>query len=215
MTVAGADYYESQYGDYELQNPDAKLDFYLALVRRHVASDGRLFELGVGLGRFLERASAEFRCAGVDVNPHGVAYTSERVGSDVHVEVGSYDDIPEERAVDAVVAWDVLEHLPDLSEGLSVIHARLAPGGHLIAVVPVYDGPLGFLVRRLDRDPTHVWKLGRGEWREHVEAAGFELLEWGGILRKLFAGRYYAHFTRPQALLRSTGSAIYFVGRKR
>ncbi len=214
MAVAGADYYETQYGDYERQNPDAKLSFYLDLVRAHVAPGGRAFELGVGLGRFLERASREFDCAGVDSNPHGVARTRERVGVGVTVEVGSCEDIPAAPATDAVVAWDVLEHIPNLDHGLSTVRERLVVGGCLIGVVPVYDGPLGFVVRALDHDPTHVWKLGRAEWHERLTRCGFEIADWGGILRKLVLGRYYAHITRPQWLLRSVGSAIYFVARK-
>lgn len=214
MTLAGADYYESQYGDYERQNPDGKLAFYVDLVREHVPRGARVFELGVGLGRFLERASREFECAGVDTNPHGVARTSERVGGNVKVEVGSCEAIPRAPAFDAVVAWDVLEHLPELDAALALVHERLPAGGHLIAVVPVYDGPLGFLVRALDRDPTHLSKLGRGEWLARLRAQGFEVVKFGGILRKLFAGRYYVHLTRPQWLLRGVGSALYFVARK-
>jgi SAM-dependent methyltransferase len=55
-----------------------------------------------------------------------------------------------------VVSWDVLEHIEPLDDALKTIYDRLADNGILIGVVPVYDGPLGWLVHRMDRDPTHL-----------------------------------------------------------
>jgi len=131
------------------------------------------------------------------------------------LEIGSYERIPSTDPPDAVVAWDVLEHLPDLEAGLAAIHRALPRGGVLVAVVPVYDGPLGWLVRRLDHDPTHVSKLGRDDWLTRLSALRYEVVEHGGILRKLVAGRHYVHLVRPQAILRAIGSALYFVARKK
>jgi SAM-dependent methyltransferase len=206
-------YYRDNYGDYERQSSPAKLEFYMRLVGRWVPAGARVFELGVGQGTFLARAEGTYRVEGVDVNEFGVRQTRGRVPS-AGVELGSFERIPSQDPPDAVVAWDVLEHLPDLEAGLRAIHAALPPGGALVAVVPVYDGPLGWLVRRLDHDPTHVSKLGRGDWLTRLSAIGFDVVEHGGILRKLVAGRVYVHIVRPQALLRAAGSALYFVARK-
>jgi SAM-dependent methyltransferase len=112
-----------------------------------------------------------------------------------------------------VVAWDVLEHIPDLDDALGVLHARLEPSGVLVAVVPVYDGPLGWLVERLDRDPTHVAKWTRRQWVAALERHGFEVLATGGVLRRLMFGRWYVHLTRPARLWRRAGSAFWFAAR--
>jgi SAM-dependent methyltransferase len=206
-------YYRDNYQDYERQASPAKLDFYMQLLSRWVPAGARVFELGVGQGNFLARAKAAYRVEGVDVNEFGVKQTRARV-PEARIEVGSFERIPREDPPNAVVAWDVLEHLPELDVGLRAIHAALPPAGVLAAVVPVYDGPLGWLVRRLDHDPTHVSKLGRGDWLARLAGAGFRVLEHGGILRKLVAGRAYVHLVRPQAVLRAAGSALYFVARK-
>jgi SAM-dependent methyltransferase len=211
---SGAAYYRDNYGDYERQASPSKLDFYLRLIRKWVPSGARLFELGVGQGNFLQRAAAQgFRVEGVDVNTYGVEETRRRVPT-ARLEVGSFERIPADDPPQTVVAWDVLEHLPDLGQGLASIYAALPRGGFLIAVVPVYDGPLGWLVRRLDRDPTHVSKIGRHDWLAHLRRTGFDVLEHGGILRKLVMGRFYVHLTSPQLALRDIGSALYFVARK-
>jgi predicted TPR repeat methyltransferase len=208
-----AAYYRENYPDYAAQNPPRKLAFYRELLRRHVKPGARLFELGVGLGMFLETVRSEYDCAGCDVNAFGVGETRGRTGLE-RLHVGSVETLADEPAPDVVVAWDVLEHLPDLDGALRTIHAHLAAGGYLIAVVPVYDGPLGWLVHLLDKDPTHVTKQSRRFWLRKLAETGFEVREWGGILRRL-VGSHYVHLTRPQIFLRRMGSAVYFVAERK
>ena len=211
--MSGAEaYYTENYPDYAAQNPGHKLRFYRRLLRRHVPPGAKLFELGVGLGLFLEIVRAEYDCSGCDINGHGVEQTRRRTAL-ASLRVGSTEALAGE-SPDVVVSWDVLEHLPDLDAALREIHAGLPPGGFLIGVVPVYDGPLGWLVTLLDKDPTHVTKESRRFWLRKLNEAGFEVREWGGILRRLVRSRYL-HFTRPQPLLRRIGSALYFAARKR
>jgi SAM-dependent methyltransferase len=214
-TVSGSEYYATNYGNYERQNPRYKLEFYLSLVRRWVPKGGELFELGVGLGKFLREAAREYRCSGSDVNTFGVAQTKANVPEAIEIDEGSYECIPMDPSPDGVVAWDVLEHIPDLDNALEQIHRRLRDDGVLVAVVPVYDGPLGWLVTLLDKDPTHVSKFSRREWLTRLKRHGYQVVEYGGILRYLFLGRWYVHLTRPQWFFRWCGSALYFVARKR
>ncbi|HEY3568846.1 MAG TPA: class I SAM-dependent methyltransferase [Thermoanaerobaculia bacterium] len=208
----GEAYYAGCYPDYAAQNPPHKLAFYRRLLGRYLPSGARLFELGVGLGLFLETVREEYECAGCDINDFGIAQTRRRTGLE-SLHLGSVETLGLEPAPDAVVSWDVLEHLPDLGHALAAIHSRLPAGGYLIGVVPVYDGPLGWLVTLLDKDPTHVTRQGRRFWLDRLAAAGFEVREWGGVLRKLIGSRYL-HLTGPRPLLRHIGSAIYFVAQK-
>jgi SAM-dependent methyltransferase len=210
--TAGEDYYRANYPDYERQSSPRKLDFYLGILRRQVPAGARVHELGVGLGHFVARAGGEYVCSGSEVNPHGLREAQRRAPA-AALSAGSFERIPHEPGPDAVVAWDVLEHIPDLDAALACIRTRLAERGCLAAVVPVYDGPLGWLVRRLDRDPTHLWRWSRRAWVERLERHGFELVESGGIIRRLVLARWYVHLTRPAALLRQIGSAFWFVAR--
>lgn len=211
MSEAIEGYYEKYYPDYILQNPSHKLDFYLDLLRMYVPPGKTIFELGTGKGLFLARASKIYQCAGCDINPEGIAETQKYVPS-AQLMVGSVESIPD-KIPQAVVSWDVLEHLPDLSTALSQIYTKLPAGGVLVAVVPVYDGPLGWLVHLLDKDPTHVTKESKEFWLNALAQSGFAVETWGGIVRKL-VGKTYLHFVKPKFLLRWSGTAIYFVARK-
>lgn len=209
----GQAYFDNNYPDYELQASKNKVNFYLNLLGKWVARKKRVFELGIGLGNFLEAASSDYDCMGCDVNEFAVERTQSRC-PDADLFSGSYECIPAEPAADAVVAWDVLEHIKDVDQAISVIHSRIAENGFLIGIVPVYDGPLGWLVRCLDNDPTHLWKLSRKDWQKKLCEHNFSVVECGGVIRKLVAGKWYVHITWPQPLLRRIGSAFYFVAKK-
>jgi SAM-dependent methyltransferase len=205
-------YYTDNYIDYQRQNPPHKIRFYMDLVERWVRRGELIFELGVGLGVFLEKASEKFACQGCDINRHGIESTRKKLPR-VPLFEGSYECIPTNPPPNAVVCWDILEHLSDLDAALNAIFSKLPKGGCLIGVVPVYDGPLGWLVHRLDKDPTHVTKVSRKEWLNRLCQHGFDVPEYGGIIRKL-VGSYYFHFVSPQSVLKRCGTALYFVACK-
>jgi len=205
-------YYADNYVDYAKQNPPHKIRFYMDLVERWVEKGERIFELGVGLGVFLESANEKFTCQGCDINSHAIDVIHKKL-PEVLVLEGSYECIPSTLRPTAVVCWDSLEHVPDLDAALKSIFSKLPEGGYLIGVVPVYDGPLGWLVHLLDKDPTHVTKISRQEWLSRLNQHGFDVVEYGGVIRKLI-GAWYFHFVRPQFILRSFGTALYFVGCK-
>ena len=205
-------YYTDNYINYEKQNPPHKIKFYMDLVGHWVGKDERIFELGVGLGMFLERAIEKYDCQGCDINRYAIETTHKKLPQ-VPLFEGSYECIPTNPSPNAVVGWDTLEHLPDLDAALNSIFSTLPKKGYLIGVVPVYDGPLGWVVHFLDKDPTHVTKISRKQWLRHLKQHGFDVVEYGEIIRKLI-GSHYFHFVRPQIILKSCGTALYFAARK-
>src|SRR5262249_58711932 len=92
--------------------------------------------------------------------------------------------IPFDDRFPVVTAFDVIEHVDALDPLASDINHHLADGGIFFFVVPVYDGPLGPVVRALDHDPTHVHKQPRAFWLEWARRH-FELVDWWGLVRYL------------------------------
>src|SRR5690348_1309640 len=128
--AGGAAYYAENYQDYERQNSDRKLEFYMKLLGRWVPPGGRIFELGSGLGLFLQKAATRYDCVACELNSYGAQTSRSRVPNAV-VHNGSFECIPTEPPPNAVVVWDVLEHISDLDRALETIHSRLSTGGFL------------------------------------------------------------------------------------
>lgn len=113
---------------------------------------------------------------------------------------------------DAIVAFDVLEHIPAVDNTLEFVRQSLTPDGIFLFVVPVYDGPLGPIVNFLDSDPTHVHKRSREWWLGKVRDR-FEVISWTGVVRYLVARRFYLHM--PSSAIRAVAPAIAVAARLR
>lgn len=207
--MGSTDYFNSAYRDYEGQNPTRKLDHYLeAITQRLSVPAPRLLDLGCGRGPFLERAALRFpewSLSGIDVDEDALAEASRRVPA-ADLRTASAEQIPlPDSSFDVITAWDALEHVPDLEKAVSEIQRCLAPGGQVAIVVPVYDGLTGPLVRRLDRDETHLHKESRAFWVDLIQES-FDGVEWHGIYRYLLPNGRYIH--RPTTWLRGSAPAI-------
>lgn len=212
-TESTPDYFDSEYRDYERQNPTRKLDHYVDVLERHAIHSTDLLDIGCGRGAFLERAAfrhPEWSLQGSDISPQGLAVTEGRVRTaSLTLSPADVRTCPDE-SVDIVTAWDVVEHVDSLSDVAVTVDAALRTDGVFAFVVPVYDGILGGVVQRLDKDPTHVHKKSRGFWLDWA-AEHFEIVEWHGIFRYLVGG-YYIHL--PTGRLRRQATAILVVCRR-
>lgn len=185
-------YFDENYRDYNAQNPPRKLRYYLNIVQKYTPSGASLFEIGVGKGLFLEQAHrAGYAVQGCDIDAEGIAVSRDRLPDiPLHHESFPNIDMPLQGTI---VAFDVIEHIPNLDQYLMAIKERLLPEGVFIFVCPVYDGPLGWIVRWLDKDPTHVHKNARYWWLNQLRNNGFRILEWRGLMRYLLPGKHYLH----------------------
>lgn len=209
------DYFESAYRSYEAQNPPHKLDHYLDVLDATVQPGQlRLLDVGCGQGAFLARAARrhpDWKLRGIDINEQAATATSKRV-PDAQVSVSDVNHLPHpSTSLDVVTAWDVLEHLENPDLALSAVHATLRKDGWLAFVVPVYDGLTSPVIRKLDRDPTHIHKWPRDRWLERTGSL-FTDIEWHGIFRFLLPGRIYLH--TPTRRLRQHTPAILVTARK-
>lgn len=186
-------YYSLFYRNYDLQNPLRKLAYYRTLVERAVESleSPRILELGCAFGKFLRTLPSTWQLFGTDPNSSAI---NKGISEAHHVtfRISSLPEIPFEGDFDAILAFDVLEHVCDLERtALSVAH-HLRAGGSFIFVVPVYDGPTGPIIRALDKDITHLHKCSRAFWLQWASRS-FTVASWNGILRYLFPWGYYLH----------------------
>ncbi len=218
MTTAGSpgferEYFESNYRNYERQNPPWKLRFYRDLTERVAPMDRppRVLDIGCAFGAFLSALDPRWERYGADVSQFAIDRAKQSVPGATFARA-DFGDVPFPGPFDVITSFDVIEHVPSLDRVASLVRSKLAPGGHLIFVVPVYDGPTGPIVRLLDQDETHVHRTSRGFW---LEWAGrhFTVVDWWGIYRYLLPGGLYAHL--PTRRLRQFTPAIAVVARNK
>jgi SAM-dependent methyltransferase len=207
-------YYAAVYPDYTKQNPPNKMRFYRGLVEAAMPKGvvrPKVYDLGCAFGVFLASLPDTWEKFGSDAS----AFAIDRARTQ-HASV-TFDYTPDRLAAEAgtfdvVTAFDVLEHIETLDDALGLLHRSLKPGGAVVAVVPVYDGPLGPVVWALDKDPTHVHKKSRQFWLQHL-ATQWDVVDWVGAVRYMVPRLGYVHV--PTRLMRGIAPAIAMTLRKK
>jgi SAM-dependent methyltransferase len=207
------EYFERSYRDYDRQNPPRKLDHYRQAVERHVIAHGtvRLLDIGCAFGAFLASLDSRWEIYGADVSEYAIGLARQRLPR-AHLEPVRNGELPFAEHFDIITAFDVLEHIPNVEAVVRQVVEHLTDDGAFLFVVPVYDGPLGPMVRALDADVTHIHRLARRFWLD-LARRYFEVEDWWGLFRSLVPGGYYVHW--PSRALRGITPAIAVVGRRK
>jgi ubiquinone/menaquinone biosynthesis C-methylase UbiE len=154
----------------------------------HIGANGSVLEVGCGDGKLL-RTLARHRPA---LDLHGCDPREPRTAPECFTFHAMTGRLPaSNNSFDAVIIFDVLEHVPAPAEMLADVARILKLGGRLIAFVPVEGEPLSFyaLFRRLlGADTYEVTK-------EHIQA--FRHNELRALVKRYFRvaeWRYSYHF---------------------
>lgn len=166
----------------------------LAIARQFEAK--RLLDYGCGDGTFLallaEAGAAPALAVGVELDTEQVDSCRRRFG---HLARTRFDLIaslsaPEhERAYDAAVCMEVLEHVVDVDAVVAQLSRVLVDEGTLVVSVPVEVG-VPLLVKQTVRRVA-AWRR-IGDYRE-----GHMTYTWGELLKSVFAGDR-PHIERPR-----------------
>ncbi len=132
--------YDTTDADYRIYNAQYR-DGRLASYRRWLnvldtwRTGGRLLEIGSGYGDFLALAAeAGWEATGVEISAHACTVARSK-GCEVHQ--GRLEEAPlPAGSFDAVVLWDVIEHLPDPNAMIQQALDLLTPGGVLLMKTP-------------------------------------------------------------------------------
>ena len=140
--------------------------------------NGRLLDLGCGVGNFLAAArDAGFDVTGVEFNASAVRFAQRHYGLHNVFAMRSEDfqaAHPQER-FDVVTFFEVLEHQADPQRFLEIAKDCLVAGGFLALSVPNRERwQKG--VETLDYPPNHLTRWSRAALRSLLERNGFEIL---------------------------------------
>ena len=108
------------------------------LRRAGVPSNGKVLDIGCASGEFISAANEHFKVWGVDISEHAVARAkadNPDAADRIFYANPNKFELPDEK-FDAVVLWDVLEHLINPERSIEQAVAQLKPYGVLICSTP-------------------------------------------------------------------------------
>lgn len=175
----GDSYFTTLYGAAPRQTPiDLGRD---RLIRRYVeryASGGRILDIGCGYGYLIGGFGPWWQLHGSDISAHAAAMAQQRLPHARIVAADIQQGIPFTGAFDAILAVNVMEHLPEPQRAAEAIAGSLRRGGIFVAHLPTISSALAgwIYARTYEADPTHVYRPSGAAFCRLVEAAGFRTL---------------------------------------
>lgn len=171
-----------EYFDYAADERLFRRNFQRRLAHlRRFQPRGRLLEIGAAYGFFLELARAHYETVGFELNPQAAQYARSAFGLDVRNDDFLSATIADINGpVDAVVLWDVIEHLPRPDLYLRRIASLARPGATLCLTTGDVGSPLARLRGRRWRmvhPPTHLHFFSRATIRRLLDRAGFRVVD--------------------------------------
>ena len=115
------------------------LKWKMSLVARYTSlSDKTLLDFGCGVGEFLKTASQK-GWAITGVEPSEVARKNSDSTVSPHILPSLTELTRKHQKFDAITAWHVLEHVPDLHGNISILKKLLNPHGTMFIAVPNHN----------------------------------------------------------------------------
>lgn len=160
-------------------------------LRRFLSRNDAVLEIGPACGAFLKVLQTEgfSNLHGVEISRFAVQQAASLLGNSVDLRNGYLQDQQFDRRFNAVVLWDVLEHLPNPLEELRRIHSLMNPDGCLI----LETQDVGSLLARLAgkrwhmyKFPEHIYHFNRKTITRLLTKAGFRVV----VMTKRAAGKY-------------------------
>lgn len=162
--------------------------FILWAVSKYFPDIRSFLEIGCGTGFVISAISQKFpgvRILGSEYLEEGLAYARQRLPSAEFTQMDARC-IPYESELDAIGAFDVLEHIQEDGVVLQQIYKALKPGGFAFITVPQHR----WMWSVVDEYACHVRRYDAKELHEKVGDAGFEIVRSTSFVSTLLPVMY-------------------------
>ena len=175
---------------------------------------GNLLEIGSAYGFFLNLARRYFSVTGYELCQEAVDYAREKFGLDVRSNDFLKDTLPG-NSFDAVVMWDVIEHLPNPQDFIEKIYFILKKDG----ILAITTGDIGsFNARcqgkrwRMIQPPLHIHYFSKKTLTGLLNKYGFQVLNinhpgYWRSLQQILYNQFFLNESPRKSLFKLTNSA--------
>jgi 2-polyprenyl-3-methyl-5-hydroxy-6-metoxy-1,4-benzoquinol methylase len=169
-------------------------DALRTIARSYVSNESNLLDVGCGTGAMIE-ATKPRRATGIDISPDMVEIAKARLKT--HPEYTFLAaDITKFKAAetyDAILFFDVIEHVPDTNAALASLYKLIAPNGRLVVTManPLWE-PILMVAEKLKLkmpEGPH-YRVPTKEFLQRAGASGLKLTkrEWYLLFPKFIPG---------------------------
>jgi SAM-dependent methyltransferase len=160
--------------------------YWVRYLRRHLPRASLVVEAGCGVGFFGRRAGTEFSYVGFDLSGEALDIAREQNGVR-RLVLASAQEVPiRDGVAQAVIAFDIVEHLPRPEQFLREAYRILSRGGLLVLTTPNLRS-LGARTKKdlsssppaFRRDATHISLHEQEMWIRLLTEAGFVVVRHG------------------------------------
>jgi SAM-dependent methyltransferase len=157
-------------------------------LHRYAPAMKSFLEIGCGTGFVISGISKRFpevKLFGSEYSEEGLAYARRRVPNAEFMQMDARC-IPYESELDAIGAFDVLEHIEEDEAVLQQIYKALKPDGFVFITVPQHR----WLWSGVDEYACHVRRYDADELHEKFFMAGFEVIQSASFVSMLLPAMY-------------------------
>lgn len=138
---------------------------------------GTLLDLGCGTGEFLfTMQQANWIVTGVEPSEIGRTKSGAITNTKIFKDISQIND----KMFNAITAWHVVEHIPDLHKSLTKIKQLLEKNGVLFIAVPNYESPDAESYKSYWAAydvPRHLWHFSQKSMKELLAKEGFTVTD--------------------------------------
>lgn len=152
--------------------------YYAHLASRFGPKQGRVLEIGCGLGHLLGWLADRYQVFGTDINTWALCKARDQVPDGQFIcmsaeELGAFPD----QTFQIVIAKHVVEHLPNPQKAIAEMSRVLSREGLLLLATPNLDSPMRWVKKENwigYKDPTHISLKPPAEWLDELKKNGFK-----------------------------------------
>lgn len=158
-------------------------DRRLDILKKYLADNSKILDFGCAQADFIEFAADKYQFWGYDFSHYAIQKGKKKnsINPDKLYSGNEFDSLYRKVLFDAIVLWDVIEHLWDIEIVIEKLIFILKPGGYIFISTPNIDANISKILRKywaFMTPPEHLSFFTRKTFTYISIRYNLKLLEW-------------------------------------